>query len=551
MSIMIRDLDRLTSRTFDVLVVGGGIYGLTIAYDAAQRGLSVALVERNDFGSGSSFNHLRTIHGGLRYLQTLDISRARESIGERRTTARIAPQTVRPLPFAVPLYRSLMRGKMAMRAGFALDRLVSAGRNRGVLASHRLPAGRVVSRSHAAQRFPGLRRQGLTGAAVFYDYVTTEPDRFTFSFALAASEHGAVLANHVEAIAPLVDSRRVIGVRARDTLGTRALEIAARLTVNATGGRVDALLKPLGIATGIPMLKAMNLVTTRDAGDEALGGRSPSGRNLFLVPWRDRALFGTWESGRTCDPDDTTVSEGDVTAFIAELNQAFPALDLTMADVTLVHRGVVPAAVRGGRIGSAGHEQIRDHSAEGVEGLLSVAGTKFTTARSVAQRVTDTVLSALHHTPVPCRTATTPLPGGDVRDIGLAIADARREFDRGLPTDTIPHLIAAYGSRYRDVMEIAADRPDWCTRLARESPVIGAELVLAARNEMAPTLADIVIRRTPLGALGHPGDVAVARAAVIVGGELGWSEDRQQEEIAGVRAFYRGPEASPPRDNNP
>ena len=538
---MTRDLDELTSRTFDVLVVGGGIYGLTIAYDAAQRGLSVALVERDDFGCGSSFNHLRTIHGGLRYLQSLDISRARESIRERRTTARIAPHAVRPLPFAVPIYRSLMRGKLAMRAGFALDRLVSADRNRGVLASHRLPGGRVVSRSHAAQGFPGLRRRGLTGAAVFYDYVTTEPDRFTFSFALAAAEHGASLANHLEAVAPLVDGKRVTGVSARDTLSTRTFEIAARLTVNATGGRVDRLLKPLGISTGIPMLKAMNLVTKRDAGDEALGGRSASGRNLFLVPWRDRALFGTWEADRPCDPDDATVSERDVAAFIADLNQAFPALDLSMADVTLVHHGVVPAAVYGDRVGLEAHEQIRDHATEGFEGLLTVAGTKFTTARGVAERVTDTVLSKLKQRPVPCRTAKTPLPGGSLRDIGFAIADARREFDQGLPTDTIPHLIAAYGSRYRDVMEIAADRPGWRTRLAADSPVIGAELVLAARKEMAPTLADIVIRRTPLGALGHPGDDAVARAAAIVGGELGWSEDRRRDEIAAVDAFYRLP----------
>jgi len=538
---MIRDLDRLTGQTFDVLVVSGGIYGLTIGYDAAQRGLSVALIERDDFGSGASFNHLRTIHGGLRYLQSLDLSRARESVRERRTIARIAPQAVRPLPFALPLYRSLTRGKLAMRAGFALDRLVSAGRNRGVSASHRLPGGRVVSRSSAIQRFPGLRRRGLTGAAIFHDYVTTEPDRFTFAYALGAVQHEAVLANHVEAVAPLVDGaggRRVVGVTARDTLGTRTLDIAARVTVNATGARVDRLLKPLGASTGIPMMKAMNLVTRRDAGDEALGGRSPSGRNLFLVPWRERALFGTWESDRVSDPDDTTIEERDLAAFIAELNQAFPALDLTLADITLVHRGVVPALVRGNRVSLQGHEQVRDHTADGIEGILSVAGAKFTTARAVAERVTDTLLSKLQHAAVPCRTAAAPLPGGSVRDVGLAIADARREFDEGLPTDTIPHLIAAYGSRYRDVMDIAANRPDWRKRIAPDSPVIGAELILAARKEMAPTLADAVIRRTPLGALGCPVDDALARAAAIVGGELGWAEERRREEIAGVKRFY-------------
>src|SRR5213592_1377568 len=119
---MIRDVDRLTARTFDVLVVGGGIYGLTIAYDAAQRGLSVALIEADDFGSGASFNHLRTIHGGLRYLQSLDIVRARESVRERRTVARIAPQSVRPQLFALPLSQSLTKGKTATRVGFALDR---------------------------------------------------------------------------------------------------------------------------------------------------------------------------------------------------------------------------------------------------------------------------------------------------------------------------------------------------------------------------------------------------------------------------------------------
>ena len=137
---MHRDLDRLTGRTFDVLVVGGGIYGLITAYDAAQRGLSVALIERDDFGSGTSFNHLRTIHGGLRYLQRLDIARARESVRERRTIARIAPHAVRPTAFALPLYHSLTRGKIALRAGFLLDRVLASGRNRGLAATHRLPS---------------------------------------------------------------------------------------------------------------------------------------------------------------------------------------------------------------------------------------------------------------------------------------------------------------------------------------------------------------------------------------------------------------------------
>src|SRR5437899_6211347 len=154
---MLRDVDRLTGRTFDVLIVGGGVYGLTLAYDAAQRGLSVALIEADDFGSGASFNHLRTIHGGLRYLQSLDVRRARESVRERRTLARIAPHAVQPLVFALPITRTLTRGKLAMRAGFLLDSVIAAGRNRDISQPLRLPRGRVVSRNQAVQRFPGLR----------------------------------------------------------------------------------------------------------------------------------------------------------------------------------------------------------------------------------------------------------------------------------------------------------------------------------------------------------------------------------------------------------
>ena len=477
---MIRDPDELGGCRFDVLVLGGGVYGLTIACDAAERGLSVALIERDDFGCGASFNHLRTIHGGLRYLQSLDIGRARESVRERRTIARIAPHAVKPLPFALPLYRSFTRGKLAMRLGLCLDRLVSVGRNRGVPASHRLPGGRVYSRGSAIQRFPGLKRQALTGAAVWYDYLTVEPDRLTFSWAKAGAGHGAVLVNHMEAVELLKEGGRVAGARARDTIGARTIDVSARVTVNATGAALDRLLEPIGAATRTPMIKTMNLVTRRDAGEESLGGRSPSGRYLFMVPWRERALFGTWEAGRVSDACDTAVSDSEVAAFVGELNHAFPALDLTFADITLVHRGVVPAAVRRGRAGLEGHDQIRDHAAEGTEGLVSVAGTKYTTARAVAERVTDLLMQKLQRAPVTCRTATTLLPGGGTRDVGLAIAEARREYDEGLPTDTIPHLIAAYGSQYGDVLNLTTARPELKACVARSSPVIGAELVLAA-----------------------------------------------------------------------
>ena len=534
---MQRDPDRLTERTFDVLVVGGGIYGLTIGYDAAQRGASVALVERDDFGSGSSFNHLRTIHGGLRYLQHLEVARARESMRERRTLARIAPHAVVPVRFALPLYRSLTRGKLAMRAGFIVDRFVAAGRNRGVTASLALPGGQVFSRHQAVEHFPGLRRRGLTGAAVWYDYVVPEADRLTCSWALAAAAHGAVLANYLEAVGIARDGRRVAGVEAVDRRTGRSLQIAARTVVNATGAAIDRLLGSIGLSTRMPLVMAMNLVTTRDAGDAALGGQSASGRNLFLVPWRHRALFGTWESSRPCEPG-AAPAEEDVVAFIAELNEAFPALELRRSDVALVHRGVVPAAERSGRVTLEGRAQVHDHGSDGMEGLFSVAGAKYTTARAVAEQVVDRVIRTIPGSWAPCRTASTPLPGGHVRDLALAVAEARRDYDTLVPSDTIPHLVAAYGSAYREVMDLARTRPDWCARVAADSPVIGGELVWAVRHEMAETLCDAVLRRTPLGALGYPGDQAAARAAAIIGAERQWSDERTQMELGSLRQFY-------------
>ena len=530
---MRRDLDQLANRTFDVLVVGGGIYGLTIACDAAMRGLSVALIERGDFGGGTSFNHLRTIHGGLRYLQTLDIGRARESIRERRTLARIAPHAVRPLAFALPLYRSLVRGKLAMRAGLFLDRLVGHDRNRGIPASHHLPAGRVLTRSEAIERFPGLRRQGLTGAAVWYDYTTPESDRLTFSWAIAAHSHGAVLANYVEAVGAIRHDGRdnlTTGARAVDVAAGRAFDIRATLTIDTTGGGFS---RPNAPAP--PLLKAMNLVTRRDAGDEALGGPSSSGRHLFLVPCRTRAIFGTWESRERCEPGRAAPSESDISAFIAELNGVFPALDLRRDEVTLVHRGTVPAAVgRDGSLALEGDEHVRGED----EGLISVAGTKYTTARAVAERVTDLAFQKLQRPSVACRTAATPLPGGGLHDVAATIAAARREHDARLPSDTIPHLVAAYGTRYPEVLAVAAQRLEWRARVADDSPVIGAELVWAVRHEMAITLSDAVIRRTPLGAMGHPGNEAAERAAEIVGGELRWSSERKRGEMDALRRFY-------------
>jgi glycerol-3-phosphate dehydrogenase len=482
---LIRDLPRLAEREFDVLVVGGGIYGLTIAYDAAQRGLSVALVDRGDFGAATSFNHLKTIHGGLRYVQSADFRRMRESILERRAFARIAPRWVAPLPFAMPTGTSLTRNPMAMQTALAIDAFVGRDRNDGVDPARHIPAGRIVTGAECRELFDGAMRT-VASATVWHDYQTVNGDRLTLSFAQAASAHGAVLANCTEATGPLRVGPRFAGVMARDMLTGRSFDIRARIVVNATGPWGAMLLEHSGVGTRWPLVKAMNLVTSRPARKTALVGGTRAGRALVLLPWRGRTLVGTGESSDARQPDDQDARRDEVDAFLADVNDTFPALGLKADEVTLVHRGIVPAAVANGRLSLLGQSRIIDHAQDGTApDLISIVGVKYTTARAVAERAVNLILRKLGRSAIACRTADIVLPGA-----GLADSD---------PADPVAHAIG---------------------------------------EEMAHTLSDVVIRRTGLGAAGYPGDAVAQDVATRMQAELNWSDDKTRAELTALKRFY-------------
>lgn len=543
---MTRDVARLSAVTYDLLVIGGGIYGLIIAADAAMRGLTVALVERDDFGSGNSFNHLRTIHGGLRYLQRLDLARARESIAERRTLARIAPQFVRPLPFVLPL-TTVTRGPWVMRAGLLVDAIVARHRNAGLPESHHLPAGRVLDASDLRSQFPEVR-DGRHPAAVWFDYVITEADRLTLAWGLVAAEHGATIVNHATATKLLIEGASVRGAQVVDSIDGRTWDVSAHVTVNATGADIDQLLEPDRVTTATPMIRAMNLVTRLDGGTAAVGATAGR-RAFFMVPWRGRALFGTWESIDTVRPGNLPPHkwEADVDAFVHTVATAFPSSGLVRHDVTLVHRGIVPARIDSrGRVTLEGRQQVHDHatSPTPVAGLVSVAGTKYTTARATAEAAVTLVVGKLgDRASSPCRTSTAPLPMTSRHAVGGA-AQGRRTpttpSSIAAAPDVIACLVAVFGSDHPAIMLLCDERPELAHRVSDTSPVIGAQIVWAARHEMALTLADVVLRRTSLGVLGHPGTTVLSRAANVMASELQWDAARVAREIAEVEAFYRG-----------
>src|SRR5215472_2050431 len=270
-----RDFEALGSTTLDILIVGGGIHGLMAAYEAAARGLAVALVERGDFAVGTSFNHQRTAHGGLRSLGSGRIDLARESIRERRTLARIAPRLLGPLPFITGTYRSLTKGRLALRAAFQIDRYLARRRNEGVEPELHLPPARLTSRAATLKLFPGIRQHGLTGGASWYDYQIVHSSRLAIAVAEAADACGAVLVNHAEAAAALKEGARVTGMRVRDQLTNTVIDVRAAVTINAAGPRAGEVAKMFGVtgaAADVPLVLALNLVTSKPASDMALAG---------------------------------------------------------------------------------------------------------------------------------------------------------------------------------------------------------------------------------------------------------------------------------------
>jgi glycerol-3-phosphate dehydrogenase len=539
-----RDFEALGSSTWDVLVVGGGIHGLATALDASARGLSVALVEAGDFAAATSFNHQRTAHGGLRSLQSGRIGYARESIRERRALARIAPRLLRPLPFMIGTYRSIVKNRLALRAAFRFDAWLGRHRNDGLEPELHLPVAKLTSRAATLKLFPGVRQDGLTGGANWYDYQIVYSSRLAIAFAEGADARGARLVNYAEAIAALKESGRVSGMRVRDRLTGAEIDVRARITVNCAGARIAQVMGLFGVTgQNVPMAMAMNLVTSKPASDMAVAApaavRAKPGRMLTLTPWHGRALIGTWLSDAFAASPDAVPTTGEIDAFIAEANSAFPALKLTRGDVTLVHRGVVPATKgAGGRPEILPTPQILDHAPHGAPGAMTVVGVKFTTARAVGARAAGAAARTLG---TPSRATDTDraiLPGAGIADHEALAIETARAVGLELAPPIIRHITTIYGDRCAAIVRLMAEKTDWRMPLVPGRPTVGAEVIHAIRNESACTLADIAIRRTELGAMGHPGDDMLKAIANVAAEELGWDAGQQANEIAAVDEFY-------------
>ena len=555
---MQRDLAALARTEFDLVVIGGGMFGAAAALDAARRGLSTALVERADFAGATSAHSFKMVHGGIRYLQHADLVRVRQSARARAAFLRAAPHLVRPLPIVVPTYGWGMKSRPVLRAGMAAYDLLTADRNRGIAdPQRRIPWAEFIGRDEVRRRYPGLAAEGLTGAGIFCDGQMHNPPRLVLAYVQSAAAAGAVCANYVEAVGLLQRDGRVRGIVARDTLEGDRFEIRGRIVLNAAGPYAEHILSQgLGRALDppTPFSRDAYFIVRRPlvAGDHALTLPSLSSdsdaklsrgtRHLFLVPWRGATLVGVWHKVHRGHPDSYGIEEAELAAWIDEINRAYRGIGLTLADVALASAGLVPFGesdpdARGLKF--AHRSRLVDHRAErGLDGLLTLIGVRYTTGPVEAVEAVDLVATRLGRKTPPSCIEHEPVHGGRVEDFEGLVRELAADAPRGLDGPTIRSLAHNHGSEAKAVLRLAAERPALGRRLP-ESTVLGAEIVQAARSEMAQSLADVVFRRTELGTLGHPGDAALETAARIMADCMGWDCRRREEQMDQVRARLR------------
>ena len=511
-------LAALAANRFDVLVIGGGITGAGVARDAAMRGLDVALVERDDFASGTSSRSSRLVHGGVRYLEHGYLGLVFESSRERRALLRIAPHLVRPLEFTWPVYRGARVPRWKLGAGLFLYDALALFRNVG--RHQRLARREVLARE------PRLRPEGLTGGASYWD-AGTDDARLTLANALDAARAGAIVVNHCEVTEVAHDRRgRASGATVRDALAGTSVQVRARIVVNATGPWSDAVRRMDEPATppAVRGTKGVHIAVPRDR----VGNRGAvtivsavDGRVMFVLPAGAFAIVGTTDTATAAAPDDVRATEADVDYLLDSANAAFPEACLTRADVVSAWAGVRPLVAAGftGSAASASREHLVDVARSG---LVTVSGGKLTTYRSMAAEVVDACERALGAQPKPAATDTTPLGGGDFASYEAELAAARDVVGDAAVAE---RLVNAYGSEWTNVWALVEGDARLGEPIAEGLPYRRAELVWGVTRELACTLADLLVRRTHV-AFETPdaGLAAAAVAAETVAPLLGWTD---------------------------
>ncbi len=527
-------VERLGRDRFDVLVMGGGATGCGVALDAAARGLSVALVEKDDFASGTSSKSSKLIHGGLRYLQQGEFALVYENLRERQTLLRNAPHLVRVMPFLIPVFG---RGGVA---DTAFARAISSA-----LWLYDLTGGwrvgrlhKRISRDEALRHLPTLRTDALVDAFLYYD-AQTDDARLTLALArTAAIDHGACVVNHarVTGLTRTAGGRVDGAVLAGD--GCDGLAVRAGCVVNATGVWADDLhaLDGAGPARTIRPAKGVHLTVPAAAlpCEVAAVVTAEDKRSIFIVPWRagedgvPLTYLGTTDTDYDGPLDDPQCTPEDVAYVLATVNR-WVSRPLAPDDVVGTWAGLRPLLV--GNVSEKTKDLSRRHKVTtSASGVVSIGGGKLTTYRKMAEDAVDEVVARLGRGSRRCPTRRLPLRGGP----GLDEAARSR---LGVSAEAAAHLIGRYGTEARVVAALVGTDPDLGRPIVPGLADLRAEVVHAARHEMATTVDDVLARRTRLRLQAR--DASAAAAADVAGllaAELGWDAAETTRQAEAYRA---------------
>lgn len=512
----------------DLLVIGGGITGAGVARDAAMRGLRTVLVDQSDLAAGTSSRSSRLIHGGLRYLETGNLRLVLEANSERRILLRIAPHLVWPLPFIFPVHRGDRIALWRLAAGMWCYDGLALFRN---VRLHRMLGKRALLEAE-----PMLRERGLLGGARFYD-AQCDDARLVLATARSAIYHGALVANYTAVRSLERTAGRVVGAELEDVLtGARAV-VRAGVIVNAAGPWADRV-RWLEDPAAEPLLrptKGVHVVVERSRIDhrEAIIFPSPiDGRILFILPWGELSYIGTTDTDTKESPDTPTVSEEDIVYLLRSANARFPNARLSVDDVRASWAGLRPLLSARG----AESSRSREHTiVTGLAGMVTVAGGKLTTYRTMAREVVDRALRELRFRDgrprhAEARTDEESLPGGEAADLATF---RERGLEIGMSPDTVDHLLRHYGTESAGICNLCARDRGLLRRLAPPHPAIEAEVIHAVRRELAQRVEDVLLRRIHIyyEHAAH-GVAAASRVAELMGGELGWDPGRMRAEAA-------------------
>lgn len=534
-------------KDYDLIIIGGGITGAAVAYDASSRGLSVALLERDDFGSKTSSATSKLIHGGLRYLANFELGLVRESLRERRILENIAPNFVYPIPnMIITDNKSFQTKKFALKIGMILYDVLSFDKKFTWDKSKKIPCHRSLSKLETVSDEPLVEKADLTGSLVYYDCASIFPERLTLAFIKSAAFNGADIANYMEVTGFQSEGSRITGVTVNDKIKNKKLTVTGKLVINCAGPWADRVLNLTGKNPHDEALRrseGIHIITKKLTENNLVTAVTPSGRHIFIIPWRGHSLIGTTDTEYLGSPDDWKVTHKSIMGLIDEVNASFSdKIRISYKDVLYCYGGLRPLVETetDDVYQSSRKYEIFDNSKDGIEGLLTVEGGKYTTSRNLALTVVNQACKKLGIKAVKSETDKNYLVGSEIEDIEAFVKYCIHLYD-SYEEKQVEYLARNYGTEIATVMDIASGEKKLSEKLNADGEIL-AQVVYAVKDEMALTLNDILFRRTGIGTLGHPGKDVLKKVADTAGRLLKWDAARIKAEISAAEKKFQIPE---------